>query len=313
METKILSVNIAHRLGIVQLMTSEVDSFDYITGGKAIELGWLEVKEINAGGSVNTIYIHNTSDRYVFLMDGDILSGAKQNRVVNTSMLLAPHLGTKVPVSCVERGRWRATSGTFSQVDYTAPHEMRRSKMQNVNMNLKGQGTRDANQGEVWGMVDDYQNRHQVTSSTANLSDTYEQKRKATDDLTKTFPLHAGANGAAVFFGHRLVGVDIFHRRDVFAEYFPKILRAVMLEVQVAEKTEKALAEAEASFRTSEFLDMVLAAPRDAYPGVGVGTEMRIDAETASGLILEFQKHTIHLAAMVKQGEERRHSARKIY
>jgi hypothetical protein len=230
METKILSVHIAGGIGIVQLMTSEVDTFAYITGSAAIQKGLLEVKEVNAGGSVNTIYLHNSSDEYVFLMDGDILAGAKQNRVVNTSMLLAPHLGTKIPVSCVERGRWHHTSSTFRPTDYTAPHEMRSRKMQKTGMTLFQRGVRDADQGEVWGMVDHYMSQLNVQSSTANLSDSFEQKRRTIDESISKFPLHAGANGVAVFFGHRLMGVDVFHRRDVFGEYFPKILRAITLE-----------------------------------------------------------------------------------
>jgi hypothetical protein len=268
---------------------------------------------VNAAGSVNTIYLHNSSDEYVFLMDGDILTGAKQNRVVNTSMLLAPHLGTKIPVSCVERGRWRHTSQSFRPTDYTAPHNMRSRKMQNTSRTLHQSGLRDADQGEMWGMVDHYASMLDVQSPTSNFSDSFEQRRKSIDEAVAKFPLHAGANGVAVFFGRRLMGVDVFHRRDVFAEYFPKILRAISLEAQSIGREEKPLAEAEASFRTSEFLDEVLAAPRTDYQGVGVGTESRFETERSSGLVLTFQKHTIHLAAMAQQGEERRHSARKIY
>ena len=72
----------------------------------------------------------------VLFLEGEELQGAKQNRVLNT------FVGTgcskskiKIPVSCVEQGRWRDTSrssnraavtappnsGTFSRVPHTIP------------------------------------------------------------------------------------------------------------------------------------------------------------------------------------------------
>ena len=50
--------------------------------------------------------------------DGEELAGAKQNRVLNTSILLKEASETKIPVSCMERGRWSYASKGFSKIDY---------------------------------------------------------------------------------------------------------------------------------------------------------------------------------------------------
>ena len=61
---------------------------DIISLHKAFELGFVIVKELPSE-RVNSIELENTSSKYVFILDGDILKGAKQDRVVNTSVLVA--------------------------------------------------------------------------------------------------------------------------------------------------------------------------------------------------------------------------------
>lgn len=39
----------------------------------------------------------------VLILDGEEILGAKQNRMVNATILIAAHTKVKVPVSCVER------------------------------------------------------------------------------------------------------------------------------------------------------------------------------------------------------------------
>ena len=88
MFTKVVGFHSENELGVVQFGTSEQDTCAYISCHRAITGNLIEVRELHDSGSVSAILVLNPSDRYVFLMDGDILAGAKQNRVVNASMLL---------------------------------------------------------------------------------------------------------------------------------------------------------------------------------------------------------------------------------
>src|SRR5258708_6067147 len=78
----------------------------YLTLDDALESQALKVTEMTEGGNVPTLKVVNTSGARVFLMAGEQLVGAKQNRVLNTSLMVAPEAELPVPVSCVEQGRW---------------------------------------------------------------------------------------------------------------------------------------------------------------------------------------------------------------
>jgi hypothetical protein len=113
MEVQAVSFQKSKRMSIVQLLTARHNSFDYISGATAIKNELVRVNEVSEAGRVNDLFVFNLSDKYVFFMDGDILMGAKQNRVLNTSVLLAPNSKSTLPVSCVEQGRWSKISDSF--------------------------------------------------------------------------------------------------------------------------------------------------------------------------------------------------------
>src|SRR5688572_9448535 len=54
----------------------------YMTLAEALAEGLLRVTEVSSSGSVPELHVINTSDRPVFILDGEELIGAKQNRVV---------------------------------------------------------------------------------------------------------------------------------------------------------------------------------------------------------------------------------------
>jgi hypothetical protein len=55
----------------------------------------------------------NRGPEPVLIIDGEELVGAKQNRVVNLTILVAAQSALTIPVSCVEAGRWTARSRAF--------------------------------------------------------------------------------------------------------------------------------------------------------------------------------------------------------
>ena len=86
---------------------------EYLTLDEAIPLGF-HVTELDAAGSVPELLAKNPLDSNVLLYDGEELLGAKQNRILNVTVLVPARSESKIPVSCVEEGRWHARSAHFA-------------------------------------------------------------------------------------------------------------------------------------------------------------------------------------------------------
>lgn len=66
----------------------------------------MRITEVDEEGSVPDLRVANLGDLPLVLLDGEQLAGAKQNRILNTSVLVEAHSELTIAVSCVERGRW---------------------------------------------------------------------------------------------------------------------------------------------------------------------------------------------------------------
>src|SRR5210317_1529800 len=93
-------------LSVFPLFTETNGGVDYCLCAEALNDKSVMVEEISEGGSVPDLLVDNQGDVRVLFIEGEELVGAKQNRILNTSVLIAAHTKTKIPVSCVEQGRW---------------------------------------------------------------------------------------------------------------------------------------------------------------------------------------------------------------
>src|SRR5512137_2377418 len=59
----------------------------YLTRDEALAQGAVQVTEVSKGGHVPELLLINRGDRPVLLIDGEELVGAKQNRVLNMTIL----------------------------------------------------------------------------------------------------------------------------------------------------------------------------------------------------------------------------------
>ncbi len=65
----------------------------------------LKITELNDSGAVPQLKVMKNAELPVLILDVEELMGAKQNRIVNTNILLSEKFETIIPVSGVEQGR----------------------------------------------------------------------------------------------------------------------------------------------------------------------------------------------------------------
>ncbi|MBK8638706.1 MAG: hypothetical protein IPN92_10625 [Chromatiaceae bacterium] len=100
-------------LTVMPLVADQAGRPDYLSLDEALSRGTVRVTETSPAGEVPTLLLDNPGDWAVLLIDGEELVGARQNRMVNLTILAPAKTSLRLPVSCVEAGRWSATSDRF--------------------------------------------------------------------------------------------------------------------------------------------------------------------------------------------------------
>jgi hypothetical protein len=289
-------------LGLVQLRLEPETDFFFRPGGPEIKSGGLIISESTGEGVVGKLITINNTEAYLLLTDADVLVGAKQNRVMNKSMLLAPLSKTVIDVSCIERLRWQYTSQSFSNPGTVADPDLRKEKARTLSFGKNGpEDQKYETQRAVWSHIHESINEQGCASRTESYSDliNYRMEREG-----NTFPAcepESGCNGFAVILDRKIISVDLFGREDVFSHYFP-MLRDSAFRIASKGKKDKHLDQHEAYYRVLEAIDESEAATSIADTTYsGAGSYNTIETEGFVGSILTFNGELIHNALFAKQ------------
>ena len=102
-------------LAIYPLLSTYASGLDYLLLDEALRQDLMEVAEVSSHGAVPELKAVKKSPRMILILDGEELVGAKQNRIVNTTILVQGNATIVIPVSCVEHGRWSHDSPKFQK------------------------------------------------------------------------------------------------------------------------------------------------------------------------------------------------------
>src|SRR6516165_4152041 len=89
-----------NNLSIFPLFAETSSPVDYRLAEEAIAAEDVVVQEVGQQGSVPELIVENKGQLRILFLEGEHLVGAKQNRILNTSILVAAKSKIKIPVSC---------------------------------------------------------------------------------------------------------------------------------------------------------------------------------------------------------------------
>jgi hypothetical protein len=273
---------------------------DYVAFADGCARGVL-VKELDGGASVNDLVVLNPTAANVLLYEGEEVLGAQQNRTFDVSVLIAAGTSLRVPVSCVEHGRWDGSRHTeaFTPAPQAAYPSLRRMKNHAARARVAAGLDARAEQGAVWDEVAAKSSRLDVASATGAMHDIYERRRDGLDAFAEAIAPRDGQTGALVAIAGRMTVLDHVSRADAYSTLHGPLVQGYALDA--LEAASDGAPSAPPSAGEAEAFVARLAATRVTHhDGLGLGRDVRFGSAWATGAGLVCGDELVQLTAFAE-------------
>jgi len=282
-------------LTLVPLRGGGRQRVDYILSAEAISAGLLTVAELRGGGSVPELLAINESDKMILLLDGEELVGAKQNRILNTSVLLPSKSETRIPVSCVEQGRWHHVSRTFRSGSHS-PSSLRRRKSKDVSRAYMAHGRALSDQRAVWQQVVECLCQSGIQSPTMAIHDILEQRRDLLSEYVNAFVYCEGTRGVIAATNGMFAAMDLFDNASTLRGVWSPLVTGYAMDALFRPASEEAARQF--TCRGAEILlERLSEIECLAFASVGTGEDWRFETTDILGQALVAGSVCVHLSA----------------
>ncbi|MEM2368650.1 MAG: DUF6569 family protein [Candidatus Bathyarchaeia archaeon] len=296
----------------------------YLTLDEAIQEGLVFVPE---SGRVPEITIVVKGEKPVLVVEGTVVVGGLQNRTVNISLLLDAGKEHKIPVSCVEQGRWHfrrprhyyeplilrrergeereetieieVEPAAFMPSEFTAHANLRKKKTMSAVHCYLMRSVPAADQGEVWAEVERKQRAVHAQSPTGDETVIYERHRSTIEDLLRPMKPLENQVGALIAIGHEIAGLEVFDHPETWKIMHRKILSGYAADALETSEFGKPKALVTLS-GAKAFVKSVVSSLEKAYvkpSPVGLGEHYLLDERETlvGGFALVYNEVTLHL------------------
>ncbi len=282
-----------NNMAVIPLFTSVDDSPKYLTLKEALERRLLAVTEISQSGSVPELKVVNKADIPVLLLDGEELAGAKQNRVLNTTILVMENSETVIPVSCTEQGRWSYSSAEFFDSGHIMGSHLRARKASFVKRSLELSNCYRGDQGAVWREIAHLGFVANVRSATGAMKDVFESKENDLKRYLDAFQYLPHQKGILVMVNGAVTGFDFISLESAYEIIHPKLVKSYAMDALLlrSEKNDQPSVE-----KARSFLEKPALCEEKKFKSIGHGWDHRFEGKGVVGSSLVYQEKVVHLA-----------------
>jgi hypothetical protein len=309
---------VVDNLTMIPLMNQKPEPWEpleprYLVLDDALASGFVEITEVSEQGSVPNLKFVNRGPQPVLIVDGEELLGAKQNRVVNLTILVAAMSELTIPVSCVEAGRWRSRSKAFTSAPRTQYATGRAKRMAAVSYSLAAHGDRVSDQADVWEDIAQKSSRLSAGSPTSAMEAIFSTHAASLDSFVTGCQPVDGQVGALFAVGDSIVGFDLFDRPSTLRKVLPKLVRSVAVDAidhavdGASHGPHDVHSHAARGSQTrhapmiraaaQQFISVVSGSPQHTTLALGLGDDVRLTAPHIAGAALVLDQHVVHLGA----------------
>jgi ARG and Rhodanese-Phosphatase-superfamily-associated Protein domain len=271
-------------LTIFPIFANSESNFEYLTLEQGIKQDYVEIKELGSG-QVNIVQVKNKSRHYIFGLAGELIIGAKQDRMLKEDILIPPFSKwLEIPVYCTEHGRWTEQTQKFQSRGIMMPGILRAKAM------------KTESQDEVWAGVDEVHADLAVTPKTRAFKEVYESpniQEKSQPYLKELLQIpKKGKNiiGVIVAVDDEIICADLFANPSLFERMWEKLLRSYVIDA-LAKPTSDGVSLDEAKY----FLNSITDGTFENQTTPGAGRLVRINSDRGSGSALLFRNDVVHL------------------
>jgi hypothetical protein len=280
-------------MAVYPLLSDYSLGLEYILLDEALGSGVIEVTEVNDHGAVPNLKVHNKAPKMVLILDGEELVGAKQNRIVNTTILIAAGTTVVIPVSCVEQGRWSYNTPRFYSEERIMPSRMRAMKSEQVQRSVRDRGEFQADQVALWADIAERASRRQAMSPSMAMANIYEKDLPSLHEYLQHFSLTGYQVGAVFLINGEVVGMDAFGRPETFSKVFNKLVQSYALDA--IDWIEGNKADEMSGDQVTDFTQRIYSCELETHDSVGLGTDCRLESDKLTGFALALDSKVLHM------------------
>jgi hypothetical protein len=264
-------------------LKTAISSRNFTTLDEASDKGWIKIRE-SGDGEVNFVEVRNNGGDMVFLMTGEMIVGAKQDRMLKQDVLVPAHSEwIRVPVFCVEHGRWVSVSPEFKSGNLVVPNAVR------------SEAKASESQSDVWAGIARSQDELGVASGSGTVRANYEDEEVGAKvaEYEKHFEgvpkISKSTVGVIVTTGDRIICFDLFANNQLIGKIWKKLVKSYAMDAIRGEKSLVDKDDVEGFIETLEDGNMTSTGTP------GLGRLFDITTDHGKGTALVYETAVVHM------------------